>query len=127
MAHRTLIVANRTAATPQLIDELERRARERPTAFALLIPEVNSRKHPDWTPEVAVERLARAVHGPVEGLTGGLEQALAEGGFDDVIVSTRRDLGRRLERLGVPVTVIAPPAEDPLGGTVISTGLISGA
>jgi hypothetical protein len=126
MAHRTLIVANRTAATPQLIEELERRARERPTTFALLIPDVDSRKHPDWTLEVAVERLARAVHGPVEGLSGGFE-SIEKGDFDDVIVSTRRDLTRRVERLGLPVTVIPQVADDPLTGTVISTGLIAGA
>jgi hypothetical protein len=126
MEHRTLIVANRTAATPQLIKEVERRARERPTAFALLIPDVDTRKHPDWTLEAGVERLARAVHGPVAGLSGGLE-SVEKGGFDDVIVSTRHALTRRVERLGVPVTVIPQAADDPLAGAVISTGLIAGA
>lgn len=126
MEHRTLIVANRTAATPQLIKEVERRARERPTAFALLVPEVDSRKHPDWTLEAAVERLERAVHGPVEGLSGGLD-SIAEGDYDDVIVSTRRGPPRRVERLGVPVTVITPAPEDPIAGAVISTGLLTGA
>jgi hypothetical protein len=126
MEHRTLIVANLTAATPQLIKEVERRARERPTAFALLVPDVDSPKHPDWTLEAAVERLGRAVHGPVEGLTGGFE-SIEEGHFDDVIVSTRHRPPRRIERLGVPVTVITPAPEDPIAGAVISTGLIAGA
>jgi hypothetical protein len=126
MQHRSLIVANLTAATPQLIKEIERRARERPTAFALLIPDVDSRKHADWTLEAGVERLARAVHGPVEGLSGGFE-SIEKGHFDDVIVSTRRDLTRRVARLGVPVTVIPQAADDPLAGAVISTGLITGA
>jgi hypothetical protein len=142
MQHRTLIVANRTAATPRLIEEVERRARQCPTAFALLIPDVHSRKHADWTLEAAVERLGRAVHRPVEGLIGGrdalesIERALEEGDFDDVIISTlpertsewlRRDLPRRVERLGVPVTVITQAADDPAAGAVISAGLIAGA
>lgn len=124
--HRTLIVANHTAATPRLIEEVERRARDRPTAFVVLIPEVRSHKQADWTLEAAVERLTRAVHGPVEGLRGGFE-SIEAGDFDDVILSTRRDLRRRAERLGVPVTVITQAAEDPLAGAVISTGLIAGA
>ena len=96
---RTLIVANRTAATPLLLPEVQRRAVERPTAFVLLIPDVSSRKAADWTLDGALKSLRRAAAGPngtmrphVEGLIGGPEplesirQAVAGGAFDDVIV-----------------------------------------
>ena len=52
--HRTLIVANRTASTPLLLEEVQRRAVARPTAFALLVPNVSSRKAADWTLETAL-------------------------------------------------------------------------
>jgi hypothetical protein len=131
--HRTLIVANRTASTPLLLEEVERRAAQHPTAFALLIPDVASRSAADWTLKEAVTALRRAASGPsghrpthVEGLLGGpdafesVKQALADGNFDDVIISTlskrtsewlRRDLPRRVEQLNVPVTVITEPAK----------------
>src|SRR3954454_22706654 len=77
-SHRTLIVANRTASTPLLLKEVERRAAERPTRFALLIPDVSSRQAADWTLDTALKLLRRAASGPhrfgeeqVEGLVGG--------------------------------------------------------
>ena len=118
---RTLVVANRTASTPRLLEEVKRRAAERPTSFALLIPNVSSRKHADWTIAEATKSLERAAQSPIDGLVGGadpfesIKHALADGAYDDVIISTlpkptsewlRRDLPRRVERLGVPVTVI---------------------
>jgi len=136
-AHRTLVVANRTAATPLLLEEVERRARERPTTFALLIPDAGSTKHVDWTLERATELLAHAAGGPVDGLLGGAEpfesvkRALADGQYDDVLISTlpkrtsewlRRDLPRRVQGLGVPVTVITPPADDGRQARVIGVG-----
>jgi hypothetical protein len=121
-AHRTLIVANRTASTPLLLQEVTRRARERPTTFALLIPNVQSRSHADWTMESAISLLERAAHGPVPGIVGGsdpfesVKEALAEDNYDDVLISTlakrvlewlRADLPRKVRRLGIPVTVIS--------------------
>jgi hypothetical protein len=123
---RTLIVANLTASTPTLLQEVERRAGDRPTTFVLLIPNVESKKSADWTLETARKLLEKAVGSPVEGLVGGADafesvrQALADGSYDDVIISTlpkrrsewlRKDLPTRVEELGVPVTVITPPEE----------------
>ena len=39
--HRTLIVANLTASTPFLLQEVSRLAAERPTEFSLLVPNVD--------------------------------------------------------------------------------------
>lgn len=125
--HRTLIVANLTAATPILLQEVERRALESPTtAFVLLVPNVESRKTADWTLETARKLLEKAAGGHVDGLIGGsdafgsVRDVLAHGSYDDVIISTlpkkrsewlQKDLPSRVEELGVPVTVITPPEE----------------
>ena len=130
--HRTLIVANRTAGTPLLLQEVERRAAEQPTAFVLLIPDVSSRKAADWTLSEGVKSLRRAAQGPtgqraahVDGSHRrssdpfeSIKRALADGNFDDVVISTlpkrtsqwlKRDLPARVEKLDVPVTVITQP------------------
>ena len=119
---RVLVVANRTAATPDLMDAVKRHAEAQPTAFALLIPDAGEA---DWTLELALPLLERAAGGPVAGLTGDLRVAVARDHYDRIIVSTRtrrvsrwlrRDLPTRVEALGVPVEVIAaagtglPPA-----------------
>jgi hypothetical protein len=126
-------VANLTATTPLLLQEVERRAAERPTTFALLIPNVSSKKAADWTLEAGVKAIRKAARGPhgtrtaqVDGLVGGpdafksIERALADGSYDDVIISTlpkrrsewlRRDLPRRVEQLSVPVAVITEPED----------------
>ena len=130
-ARRTLIVANRTAGTALLLEEVERRAANEPTAFVLLIPDVSSKQAADWTLDQGVRSLRRAAQGAtghrptdVEGLVGGadpfesIQRAVTDGDFDDVIISTlskrtsqwlRRDLPARVEKLGIPVTVITQP------------------
>ena len=126
-AHRTLIVANLTAATPFLLQEVKRRAEERPTSFSLLIPSVDPRRTSDWSLEVALKMLSKAAGSPVKGLAGAaddafesISQTVSEGTYDEILISTlpkpasewlRRDLPSRVEKLGVPVTVITPPEE----------------
>ncbi len=123
---RVLTVANRTAATPTMLDHVKRLARERPSAFSLLIPDAPTSEHTDWTMELALPLLERAAGGPVEGLTGeedpfeAIRLAVADGDYDEIVISTlprrvskwlRRDLPHRVETLGVPVTIVTPDQE----------------
>jgi hypothetical protein len=145
---RVLVVANRTAATHRLLEAVRRRADDGPCKFALLIPDVTDRKAANWTLESALPLLQRSARGNVEGLVGGadpfesVKDAVREGDFDEIIISTlprrtskwlRRDLIRRVEGLGLPVTAIVPGGaklsrEDQLEiGTGAGLGLGGGA
>jgi hypothetical protein len=125
---RVLVVAHRTAATPRLIEAVRERARRGPCAFTLLVP--RSYWDPDTEAaslilELALPLLEEAAGTPMQGIVGAsdafvaVREALAEGGFDEVIISTlpervshwlHRDLPSRVERLGVPVTVVIAQA-----------------
>jgi len=121
---RILVVANRTASTPVLLDEIGRRARAAPCRFGLLIPDAPTRKAPDWTLQDAIPLLEREVQSRVLGVAGGpdtfeaVARAVQEEGFDEIIVSTlpakrsrwrRRDLVREIAELGLPVTAVVVP------------------
>jgi hypothetical protein len=128
-----LIVAHRTAATPPLLEQVRTRAAEGPCRFTLLVP------RPLWdadteesaiTLELAIPLLEEAAGGRVEGLVGdndpfhAVSGAIATGRFDEVIISTlparvshwlHIDLPARVQRLGLPVTVVtARKADRPL-------------
>src|SRR5687767_8738784 len=125
-ARRVLVVANRTAATPDLLEEVRRLARERPTAFVLLIPDASGGSA-DWTLELAIPLLERSAGGPVTGLSAegedpleAIRRTVEEQEIDEIVISTlprrvsawlRRDLPHQVERLGLPVSVVTPGRE----------------
>jgi hypothetical protein len=125
-SRRILIVANRTAATPLLMEAVRERAAAGPCAFTLLIPDEPRKGGADWTLETAIPLVERSAGGPVEGIVGekdpfeAVKSALQDPGYDEVIVSTlprrvsewlRRDLPHRIEKLGVPVTTVTQAEE----------------
>jgi hypothetical protein len=141
---RVLVVANRTAATHRLLDEVARRRKTGPCEFALLIPDVGDRKQADWTLDSALPLLRRAARGPVEGMLGGADpftsvcDTVRDGHFDEIIVSTlskktskwlRRDLVHKIEGLGLPVTTVTPTQKslwDAVEDDDVTRGLILG-
>jgi hypothetical protein len=129
-SRRILIVANRTAATPALIDEVRRRASEATCRFTLLVPRAfwdPDTEESAVTLELAVPLLDEAAGSHVEGLIGDTDPfvavsgALAAGEYDEIIISTlptrvshwlHLDLPARVQRLGLPVTVITARKAD---------------
>jgi hypothetical protein len=125
-----LIVANRTAATPALLDEVRRRASQGECRFTLLVPRTYwdaDTEESAITLELAIPLLEEAAGGHVTGLVGdedpfaAVSAALEAGSYDEVIVSTlpahvsrwlHLDLPARVRRLGVPVTVVTARKSD---------------
>jgi hypothetical protein len=119
-----LVVANRTAATPALLAEVRERAAKDPCRFTLLVP------RPFWdadteqsavTLELAIPLLEEAAGGHVEALVGAedpfraVTAAVESHPYDEIIISTlparvshwlHIDLPARVQRLGLPVTVV---------------------
>ena len=122
-AQRLLVVANRTESAPQLMDEVKRRARDG-WQIALLIPPERHPDNPDWTPEEACRLVQRAADDrPVTLVDSGEDAAATIAAMaerdecDEILLSTppehhehwhRHTLPKRLQTLGIPVTVIPP-------------------
>jgi hypothetical protein len=129
-SRRILVVANRTAATPALIDEVRRRASEAACRFTLLVPRAfwdADTEESGITLELAIPLLDEAAGSHVEGVIGdtdpfaAVSAALASDQYDEVIISTlparvshwlHLDLPARVQRLGLPVTVITARKTD---------------
>ena len=125
-----LIVANRTAATPALIDAVRKCASEAACQFTLLVPRTfwdADTEESAVTLELAIPLLEEAAGGHVESLIGDTDPftavtgALEQGDYDEIIISTlparvsrwlHLDLPARVQRLGLPVTVITARKAD---------------
>ena len=130
---RVLVVANRTAATPALLDAVRERAARGACSFTLLVPnpvrgldratdpEDHDRSEGAAVLELALPLLAQAAGGPVEGRVGdaealaAIQDAVNLGDYDEIIISTlptrvsrwlHLDLPRKVAGLGLPVTTV---------------------
>jgi len=130
---RVLVVANRTAATPALIEAVRERAGKGACTFTLLVPHTASGLHrvvdpedqgvneAEQTLELALPLLEKAAGAPVEGIVGdpeplaAIQDAVNLHGFDELIISTlpkrfsrwlRLDLPHKAAGLGLPVTTV---------------------
>jgi hypothetical protein len=126
-SRRLLVVANRTESTPQLLKEVEDRARAG-GQIALMVPPERHPDAPDWTPEAALRLVGRAAGDRPVSLVDCGEDAAAtirtlveRGEYDEILLCTPREhhehwhrhtLPKRIQELGIPVTVIPP---DPSG------------
>ena len=123
---RLLVVANRTAGSPELLHALREHASRGPTAITLLVPATWDPADPHGGRETAARTLNAALHQlraadlAADGVVGDPDPLVAvreiwdPSRFDEVIVSTlpsavsrwlKLDLPRRVERLTqLPVT-----------------------
>ncbi len=140
---RVLVVANRTAATPALIEAVRERAARGPASFTLLVPHTSHGLHRLVDPEdqgmseaeevldMAIPLLEDAAGGKVEGLVGdpeplaAIQDAVNIHGFDEIIISTlpsrfskwlHLDLPSKLNGLGLPVTTVTAREGAPATG-----------
>src|SRR5689334_13273452 len=121
--NRILVVANRTASTHLLLDQV-RRDGKAGARFTLCVPPEHAHHHgSDWSPEDAQRMVSEAAGGPVELMEAGsdavdtIHAAVDARQFDEIIVSTapehlsrwvHHDLTHRIEHLGLPVRIVPP-------------------
>ncbi|HEX5621014.1 MAG TPA: hypothetical protein VFX51_21505 [Solirubrobacteraceae bacterium] len=132
-ATRVLVVANKTAATPQLLACVRERAAKGPCEFTLLVPNTTHGLHTLVDPEdqshneaeavieLALPLLEEAAGRPVDAMVGvpeplaAIQDAVNLHGFDELIISTlptrvskwlHLDLPSKAAGLGLPVTTV---------------------
>jgi uncharacterized membrane-anchored protein len=138
---QVLIVANKTAAAPPVIEAVRERAGRSPATFFLLVPNpaphaeiTDGERHRhhlegEHTLELALPQLETAAGRPVEGAVSArhdpmdaIEEALHDGEFHEVIISTlpahisawlHTNLPERVRHLGLPVTTVTAPSRQP--------------
>jgi hypothetical protein len=142
-APRVLLVANRTAADPPLLDAVRRRAARGPVKFHLVVPATPQGLHRVVDPEVAgIKAAEERLRIALGALTDAAEQlvtghvgdanplaAVADAvnlrGFDEIVLSTlpsrlsrwmRIDLPSKVRALGLPVLHVS--ASDSAGPEV---------
>jgi hypothetical protein len=130
---RVLVVANRTAATPALVEAVRERASRGPARFTLLVPHTSHGLHrlvdpedqgmseAEQTMDMAIPVLEEAAGSSVEGIVGdaeplaAIQDAVNIHGFDEIIISTlskrfsrwlKLDLPSKASGLGLPVTTV---------------------
>ena len=121
-----LIVANRTASTPALLVKIRERATAAEVPFGLMVPPEAAGEGSDWDVDEAKRLVEHAAGSAVDVEECGSDAAVTvhdlveSGKYGQIILSTtpahharwhRHDLPRRVQRLGVPVTVIPPELE----------------
>ena len=126
---RVLIVAHRTAAASPLVDRVRERASQGPCEFSLLVPHAPRGADPEGeeaerTLELALPLLEEAVGAEVAGAVGdsdpvkAVRETVRNNDFDEVIISTlpehvsrwlKREVPRRVQELGLHVTVVTAP------------------
>jgi hypothetical protein len=138
-AARVLVVANKTAATPGLIEAVRERAARGPCEFTLLVPNATHGLHKlvdpedqaqteaETTIELAIPLLEQAAGRPVDAMVGvpeplaAIQDAVNLHGFDEVIISTlptrvskwlRLDLPHKVAGLGLPVTTVTATSRE---------------
>jgi hypothetical protein len=138
-AARVLVVANKTAASPGLLEAVRERVARGPAEFTLLVPnpahglhkvvdpEDQSQSEAEAVVEFALPLLEEAAGRPCDAMIGvseplaAVQDAVNIHGFDEIIVSTlptrvsrwlRLDLPHKLEGLGLPVTTVTAKSRE---------------